>query len=269
MPRPGVPCKLAHVPWFDPVPEIRAEVAVLAITLVTFFLSMPLFARTARNDAGVARTHGDRSSFLIGSFLVGWFYWMIGPLVRFSVRIGLGPFFFNLTGLALGISAGVLFALGHAGAAGWAVLLGGIADIFDGHLARTTGVASAKGAFIDSSLDRFSEVAALVGLSVLVGPSANGQLLVATALGGSLLVSYTRARGESLGVDCRGGVMQRPQRVLLLGFGAILDPTLSALSGEARGAVLIPVLALVAVGALGTAVYRTVWIARELRVAAN
>jgi CDP-diacylglycerol--glycerol-3-phosphate 3-phosphatidyltransferase len=251
------------------VPEIESEAIALAATLLVLVASMPVFARTARNDERVARVHGDRSSFLIGPFVVGWFYWLIGPVVRASAGAGVGPFFFNLAGLALGISAGVLFALGASGMAGWAILVGGIADILDGNLARTTGVSSTKGAFIDSSLDRFSETASFVGLAIFLGSSATVQLFLSSALGGSLLVSYTRARGESLGVACRGGIMQRPQRVLLLGFGGILDPTVSSLTGHASGAVLVPVLLLIAVGTMATAIYRTVWIARELQAAAD
>ncbi|HKJ02925.1 MAG TPA: hypothetical protein VJ997_10735, partial [Longimicrobiales bacterium] len=88
--------------------------------------------------------------------------------------------------------------------------------------------------------------------------------LVVTALGGSLLVSYARARGESVGVVCKVGIMQRAERLLLLGFGGILDPAVAAWSGRPAGALLVPVLGLVALGTVGTAVFRTVWIARAL-----
>jgi CDP-diacylglycerol--glycerol-3-phosphate 3-phosphatidyltransferase len=89
-------------------------------------------------------------------------------------------------------------------------------------------------------------------------------MAVALALGGSLLVSYTRARGESQGVVCKVGVMQRAERLLLLGFGAILDPGLSAWIGQPSGALLAFVVGLIALGTVGTAIYRTVWIATRL-----
>ena len=91
-------------------------------------------------------------------------------------------------------------------------------------------------------------------------------MLVVTALGGSLLVSYARARGESVGVDCKLGVMQRAERLLLLGFGGHAGPRGSAGSrgGSLAALLLIPVLALMAVGTVGTAIFRTVWIARRL-----
>jgi CDP-diacylglycerol--glycerol-3-phosphate 3-phosphatidyltransferase len=86
-----------------------------------------------------------------------------------------------------------------------------------------------------------------------------------SGLAGSLLVSYTRARGESLGVVCKIGVMQRAERILLLGFGPILDPTLCATFGWEQGGVLLGILLLIAVGSMGTAVFRTIWISRRLR----
>jgi CDP-diacylglycerol--glycerol-3-phosphate 3-phosphatidyltransferase len=94
-------------------------------------------------------------------------------------------------------------------------------------------------------------------------------IFVVAALGGSLLVSYTRARGESVGVLCKYGIMQRAERLILLGFGGILDSTVSAAWAtpwaDARGgALLVPVLGVIAVGTVGTAVFRTVWIARRL-----
>src|SRR5690606_3203790 len=121
-----------------------------------------------------------------------------------------------------------------------------------------------RGAFLDSTLDRFAEVGAFVGLAVLYRESTLGVVLVAAALGGSLLVSYARARGESLGVVCKVGIMQRAERLLLIGFGGILDPAVCDAAGWADGTLLLGLLGLVAGGTVGTAAYRTVWIARRL-----
>ena len=145
------------------------------------------------------------------------------------------------------------------------LLLGGAADVLDGRIARALGVASRRGAFIDSTLDRFAEFGAFVGLAVWFRFSGIALLLVVTALGGSLLVSYTRARGESVGVLCKLGVMQRAERLLLLGFAGLFDPALSAALGQGGpGALLVPVLGIIAVGTVGTALFRTVWIAQRL-----
>jgi CDP-diacylglycerol--glycerol-3-phosphate 3-phosphatidyltransferase len=125
-------------------------------------------------------------------------------------------------------------------------------------------MANDRGAFLDSTLDRFAEVGALVGLAVLFRGDPWAVAAVGSALGGSLLVSYARARGESVGIVCKVGIMQRAERLLLVGFGGILDPTVTAWMGWAPGALLLGVVALVAVGTVGTAVYRTVWIAARL-----
>ncbi len=109
-----------------------------------------------------------------------------------------------------------------------------------------------------------AEVGAFVGLAVLFRESALALTLVVTALGGSLLVSYARARGESVGVVCKQGIMQRAERLLLIGFAGLFDPVATLWAGWDSGTLLIAVLGLVAVGTLLTAVFRTVWIARRL-----
>lgn len=242
---------------------IRTDLAVFLALLLLALLSMPAYAMSAarRPDPNDIE---DRGSFLLGSFVRSWFYWFLHPLERLSLALGLGPLFYNLFGVALGVGAAVAFGTGRVALGGWGILLGGIADILDGRIARALDIASDRGAFLDSTLDRFAEVAAFVGLAVLFRSSDSVLVIVVTGLGGSLLVSYARARGESLGVVCKVGVMQRAERLLLVGFGAVLDPDVSALFGHEVGALLIPVLALVAVGTVGTAIYRTVWIARRL-----
>ena len=94
--------------------------------------------------------------------------------------------------------------------------------------------------------------------------SASQLAVVVAAMGGSLLVSYTRARGESLGVVAKVGIMQRAERLLLVGFGGVFDPAVTSWQGWAPGTLLFWLLGVVAVGTAATAVYRTVWIAQRL-----
>jgi CDP-diacylglycerol--glycerol-3-phosphate 3-phosphatidyltransferase len=245
---------------------VTTGLQVLLGVLTTAVLSMPVYILSGAHRRPDLLASDAQGTFVLGPFLRSWFYWAVGPVVRASLAIGLPPTFYNFLGVAFGIGAGVAFASGHLTLGGWGVLLGGVADVLDGRVARARGLANRTGAFLDSTLDRFAEVGAFVGLAVLFRSSSLTLALAVTAMGGSLLVSYTRARGESQGVVCKLGVMQRAERLLLLGFGGLLDPTVSGLWGASRvGALLVPILGLVAAGTVGTAIFRTVWIARELR----
>jgi len=243
---------------------VRNDLAVLLAVVAVAVISMPVYALGRAGRRVDLLDVENRGSFVLGAFARRWFYWFIRPAERLALAVGLGPLFFNLLGVAFGVAAAVCFGVGMVSLGGWLVLLGGVADILDGRIARARGMADRRGAFLDSTLDRFAEFAAFVGLAVLFRESEVALILVVTALGGSLLVSYARARGESVGVVCKLGVMQRAERLLAVGLGAILDPTVSAWLGRDGGTLLVPVLGVVAVGTVATAVYRTVWISRRL-----
>lgn len=242
---------------------MRTDFVVLLSILGVAIGSMPIYALTAR---GKHDPHdvADRGGFILGDFVRTWFYWFIRPIEWTSLTLRLSPTAFNLLGVALGCVAGWCFATGRVNLGGWAVLSGGAADVLDGRIARARGMANQRGAFLDSTLDRFAEVGALVGLVVMFRDSASAVALTAAALGGSLLVSYARARGESLDIVCKVGIMQRAERLLLVGFGGILDPAVTEWQGWAPGTLLFWIVALMAVGTVGTAAYRTVWIAKRL-----
>jgi phosphatidylglycerophosphate synthase len=232
---------------------------VVAFALAT----MVIYRATAAGGAAGDRT-GRGGSFVLGFWVRNWFYWLIRPVTRASVAIGLTPLFYNLFAVACGLGSMAAFATGHFPVAGWLVFVSGLADVFDGEVARATHCADARGAFLDSTLDRFTEFFAFAGLAYFFSSGWQAVSIV-VALGGSLLVSYTRARGESVGVLCKVGVMQRAERMLLLGLSAILDPALSAVWGKSPGTVVALAIAVIAVGTLVTSVHRTIWIANALR----
>ena len=246
---------------------MRIELQVFLAALGAALLSMIVFRATAGTHVRTAEV-ARRGSFVAGDWLREWFYWSVSPVGRISVRLNLAPEVFNAIGLLLGIASGIAYALGALPLGGALLLLSGYTDAFDGMVARARGVVSTYGAFLDSTLDRFTELAVFVGLAAHYRDP--WQIFVVVAgLGGSMLVSYTRARGESLGVLCHWGVMQRAERLLLLGLGSILDPTISAAFGREPGIVLFGILVLIAAGSLGTAVFRTVWISQRLREGAG
>ena len=236
----------------------------LLVVLGLCFGSMVVFSLRHDHRAHDPLESKNRGTFVLGGFVKSWFLWLITPTVALAVKARLSPTFFNLLGVAFGAGAGVFFALGKPVWGGWFVFLGGSADVFDGRVARSMGMDSPKGAFLDSTLDRFAEVGVFAGLAVYFHDRPLLSMLVALALGGSLLVSYARARGESQGVVCKVGILQRAERLLLLGFGGVLDPAVSDWINQPHGTLLAFVVTVIAAGTLFTAIYRTVWITTRL-----
>lgn len=152
-----------------------------------------------------------------------WYLRLIAPVVEFFVRLELNPNFFTTIGFVLTIGAAVLFAVGYLRIAGAIILLAGTFDIIDGKVARATKRVTKFGALYDSTLDRYSEVIMFFGLAYFFVKEEwfITSVAVSIALGGSIMVSYVRARAEALGFQCKVGIMQRPERVVYIGFGAI------------------------------------------------
>ena len=241
-------------------PGDRAALVLAGLALLT----MPVFAavRRARSrDPDVARR--PRTA-LLGTWVRDWLVWAVGPLERGLLAARVSPLACNLAGVVLGALAGIAYACGALGPAGWLVLLGGLTDVLDGRIARAQGLVSEAGAFLDSGLDRFAEVFALAGLATFFASQPLRVLAVALALGGSLLVSYARARGEGLGVSYRGGLMARAERLVLVGCASLLDGAAVEALDLGPGTLVAGAMAVVAVGSLATAIHRTVAIARVL-----
>jgi len=233
--------------------------------VIAVLATMPVFALVSRNRPRDPEVAKRSASALLGYWVRDWVMWLIGPAERFFVRSGISPDVFNYLGVAFGAAAGVAFAQRELALAGWGILLGGVADIFDGRIARARGMANRYGAFMDSTLDRFAEAFSFVGVTWYLSSSPWGAALSVLAISGSLLVSYTRARGEAVGVTGTGGVMQRAERLVLLALGGLLDAPLAARFDWPEGQVLLVTVAIIAVGSMATAVYRTASIASALR----
>lgn len=146
------------------------------------------------------------------------------PVAGALAKMGVSPNMVTFAGLVgAGISAW-LISEGMLWIGGVVMLFAGVLDLFDGALARSTGQDSPFGALLDSVVDRVSEIVVLLGLLIYYarGDSLEGTVLVYLAVGGSVMVSYLRARSEGLGIDCKVGIMTRPERVAALGFGLIV-----------------------------------------------
>ncbi len=193
----------------------------------------------------------------------------VEPITRGLTRARVHPNLLTTVGFLVTMSSAFLFHSNHIRLAGALILIGGIFDIFDGRVARATGLASQFGSFYDSTLDRFSEIAVYLGILSLYNkyPQVTGDVatIYATmlAMAGSIMVSYTRARAEALGIDCKVGLMQRGERVVAIGLAALLF-------GGAQNALALRIV-MIALAILTnlTALQRVVWVFEHSRPTGN
>lgn len=160
-------------------------------------------------------------------------YVVINPLVKGLIKIGFTPNLVTITGLVLNIGVAIVFIKGaeegnrgdlsYVGWAGALILFAGLFDMLDGQVARLGNMSSKFGALFDSVLDRYSELIMFLGICYYLISKHYfiSSLSAFIAMIGSMMVSYTRARSEGLGIENKGGVMQRPERVVLTGLSAI------------------------------------------------
>ncbi|HMF87404.1 MAG TPA: CDP-alcohol phosphatidyltransferase family protein [Gemmatimonadaceae bacterium] len=186
---------------------------------------------------------------------------VIEPAISFLARHNVSPNAITTVGTLLTVAAGVVYGTGHIMTAGWLMGLTAFFDVMDGEVARRTGRSTVFGAFYDSTLDRVADGALMAGLTVFYATNAihhNIYMVVVCLVGmiATFVVSYTRARAESLGIDAKVGVMQRPERIVLLSapqalFGLFWN-----------GWVLIGIILLLTVTACITAVQRIAFVHR-------
>ena len=190
---------------------------------------------------------------------------VINPIADWLVKRGVRPNTLTTIGTLCSMAGGVIYGLGHIKIGGWFLGLTALFDVLDGTVARRTNRSSTFGAFYDSTLDRIADGFVLGGLAVFFA-TRDGAVHLAMvvvcllALIGTFVTSYTRARAEALGIDATGGLLQRPERVVLLSapqafFGLAL-----------HGLVLSGIIVLLAVTAWITTVQRIVAVYRATRL---
>jgi CDP-diacylglycerol---glycerol-3-phosphate 3-phosphatidyltransferase len=197
--------------------------------------------------------------------LRGGVYRILDPLTDWLADRRVHPNLLTTLGFLVTMGAAWAFHRHAMHTAGFLVLLGGFFDILDGRVARLTGLGSKFGAFYDSTLDRVSEIAVYFGILSLYNSYRQevgdvGMIyLVMLAMAGSLMVSYTRARAEALGLDCKVGLMPRAERVVLIGAAALF------FGASWNGLVLKGVILLLALTTNITAFQRIVWVYQVAR----
>jgi len=179
---------------------------------------------------------------------------VLDAIVRAFAAMGVNPNILTFIGFGINLLAAYLFAYGYFRWAGLTIILAGIFDMTDGRVARLEGRVTPFGGFYDSVMDRYSDLCLLIGLLIYYG-RINRFLyvsLVAVAMIGSVMVSYTRARAENVIPSCKVGFLERPERVVLIIIGALFDR-------------MAPVLWLIAVLSNVTVIHRIVFTRQEAR----
>ncbi len=238
------------------------------ILLSAVLLALGYFALRVFPGKEPEATRRYGGSLLVPLLLVDFFYWLLDPLVDFLIGHGVKPNHVTYASLVLATASAISFATGHFVAGAWIFGLAAGCDALDGLLARQSGQSSQSGAFIDSFVDRLSEGVVYLGLAYW-GQGGWLTWTAVLAIIGSFSVSYARARGESLGVFCTGGLMQRPERMVVLFLTTLGAPYISI---YVEGAVARPeyhlVIAstgLIALASMFTSFSRARWIVAALR----
>lgn len=157
------------------------------------------------------------------------------PVARALLRAHVRPNHLTMLGLGVSIVAACALAQGRLRVGAVLLALAGLFDFFDGSLARLANSVSAFGAFLDSVVDRYSDLVVLLGVVLYYHRAADttGVFLTMVALVGTIMTSYTKARAQSIGVACEIGLIERPERLIVLIAGAtfnLLTPAMIALA---------------------------------------
>jgi CDP-diacylglycerol---glycerol-3-phosphate 3-phosphatidyltransferase len=193
---------------------------------------------------------------------------IIDAMTRGLASLGIAPNILTTTGVVINMGCGVLFGIGEFWWAGVVLIVANLFDMLDGNVARLSGRVTKYGSFLDSTLDRLSDMVAFFGIMIFYARSTPQHSVVSMALAGtgmiaSVLVSYTTARSEGLGVKANIGFLQRPERVVLLIIGALSTWDWNSTNFFANR--MPQVLWVLAVGSVWTLIQRMIYIRRELR----
>lgn len=227
-------------------PTVRDILWAMAPGLILGTIFASLFLWFALGFAGESPRDNDKEpSLFMPKVFLDFYFWVIDPVVSFVERKQISPDSITIFSLITAAAAGVAIGTGRLMLAFWIMMLTALCDVLDGLIARRTGTSSPRGAFFDSFADRISEALIFAGFAYLGG----GNILTWVsywAMVASYSVSYARARGEGLGVDCKTGLMQRPERITVLLILLYFSPILSLIT-QPEDPDPFPTLAFVAV----------------------
>jgi phosphatidylglycerophosphate synthase len=247
-----------------PLVALVALVSAFVVGLLGFAVKTAIGGRPRTER--VAQQGG---SILLNEYLMEYGLWLFRPIARACVRLNLHPDVLSWTSLALQLAAAAGIATGYFGLGGFLLLLGAMCDSLDGAVARMRGLSSDSGELLDATVDRWSEMALFFAYAWYYRNMPIGFALAAASCIGSVMVSYARAKGESMGIDLKIGLMQRHERAVYL-CGATLISAIGVRFWEPddphpRHYVLLAALALIALLSNITAIQRFAILRARLR----
>ncbi|MFI5365929.1 MAG: CDP-alcohol phosphatidyltransferase family protein [Candidatus Binatia bacterium] len=212
------------MPYHNPIFEPAFALILLALIAAIASISISAYVRRPHDLSNVG------GSAVLGPGIRGWYFENLLPFEELCVRWRVAPAFLSYGQLVGSLLVAYCYADGLLFTGGWLLLFCGSLDIIDGRVARRLDGGSARGAFLDSVIDRYADSLAYLGLAAFF--RASWVLwAVLFALVGGLMVSYARARAEGLGAQGRVGLLQRPERYVILGFGTIFGALCEHITG--------------------------------------
>lgn len=242
------------------------------LALLTTAFGLSLVGFVVRN-AVRGRPHSTRVEQVGGSILLGEYFmeyglWVFRPIARAAVKLDVYPDTLSWASLVFHFLAAAAISQGGFGPGGWLLLIGAACDSLDGSVARARGLASEAGEVLDATVDRWAEMAVFFGYAWYYRSIPLAFVLAVAACSGAVMVSYTRAKGEAVGIDAKIGLMQRHERAVYLVTATVFSSLAEVVwpsPGRPLHVLVIAALGLIALFGNVTGIRRTAFIRRELR----
>ena len=244
--------------------DLLAQPGVWAPLLLTVLFLAALVLFTVRAFL-LGRPHTDRvekagGSILLSKYMMEYGLWIFGPVTRTAIRTGVHPDFFSWSSLLLQVAAALFIASGSFGVGAWILIFGAICDALDGAVARARGLASDAGEVLDAAIDRWAEMAVFFGYAWYYREIWWGFILACGACVGAVMVSYSRAKAESFGIDAAMGLMQRHERAVWLAVATLFSAMWELWRPTPKGEFAFHTLVLVTLGVIAGLANWTAWI---------
>ncbi len=200
---------------------------------------------------------------ILSKHFINGFYAVVNPVGDLLENANIHPHVVTASGFFFSVITAWLFWKGYMFWGGITLILSGACDVLDGRLARNTNRASRFGAILDSTVDRYSEIMVFMGLAAFFHSAVMSAIII-LAMAGSLLTSYVRARAEGLGMECKIGLMQRPERVTFIAVGAVIGALIDFIFGTQQPLLKLAIVGIAVLGNV-TVIQRVLYVRGQLK----